>query len=106
MNIGKMMKQAQQMQKKMEEAQAKLGEIEVMGSSGGGMVSVTLNCKHEAKKVSLDPKIIDSDDPEMLEDLIVAAINDAVRKVESTSADEMSKVTSGIQLPPGMNLPF
>jgi DNA-binding YbaB/EbfC family protein len=102
MNIQKMMKQAQEMQKKMEDAQGKLADIEVSGSAGGGMVEVTLNCKHEARGVKLDPKVVDADDVEMLEDLIVAAINDAVKKVEATSGDEMSKVTAGMQLPPGM----
>ena len=103
MDIQKMMKQAQQMQAKMEDAQAKLSDIEVTGTSGGGMVSVTLSCKHEAKKVTIDPKIIDVDDTEMLEDLIVAAINDASKKAEATSAEEMGKLTAGMQLPPGMS---
>ena len=106
MNIQKMMQQAQQMQKKMEDAQSKLSDVEVTGTSGGGMVNVTINCKHEAKNLSIDPKIVDVDDLEMLEDLIVAAINDANKKAEVASAEAMSKVTAGMQLPPGMNLPF
>ena len=106
MNIQKMMKQAQQMQKKMEEAQDKLGDLEVMGSAGAGMVEVTLTGKGEARKVKIDPKIVDPDDIEMMEDLIVAAINDAKSKSETASNDEMSKITGGMGLPPGMKMPF
>lgn len=106
MNIQQMMKQAQHMQKKMAEAQEKLGLIEVTGSAGGGMVSITLTGKGEAKKVKIDPKLIDPNDPEMLEDLILAACNDARRKADEATNGEMSKVTGGIQLPPGMKMPF
>jgi len=106
MNIGKMMKQAQAMQKQMEEVQKKMDSVEVEGSSGGGMVSVTLTGKGEARKVSIDPKLIDPDDVEMLEDLIVAAINDAKNKAEETVSSEMAKITGGLNLPPGMKLPF
>ena len=101
-----MMKQAQQMQKKLMEAQEKVAQLEATGTSGGGMLSVTLNGKGEAKKVAIDPKLIDPDDPEMLEDLVVAAINDAKKKVDDATTEEMSTATGGMQLPPGMNIPF
>lgn len=101
-----LMQQAQKMQKKMEEAQAKLAEIEITGQSGAGMVSVTMNGKHKVTKIALDPKIVDPDDIEMLEDLIVAALHDAHQKVETHTADEMGKMTQGMALPPGMKLPF
>ncbi len=106
MNIQKMMQQAQAMQKKMQEAQEKLGAIEITGASGGGMVSITVTGKGETKKVKIDPKLIDPADPEMLEDLIVAACNDARRKMEEATSSEMAKVTGGMQLPPGMKMPF
>jgi len=105
-NFGQMMKQAQEMQTRMQEMQAKLGEIEMAGTSGGGMVTVTLNGKGEMRKVRLDPKLFASADAEMVEDLIVAAFNDAKTKVEAHMAEEMSKLTGGLNLPPGLKLPF
>ncbi|GAA0586743.1 YbaB/EbfC family nucleoid-associated protein [Caenispirillum bisanense] len=105
-NLGQLMKQAQQMQSKMAEMQDKLAGIEVSGAAGGGMVTVTLTGKGEMKKISLDKSIVDPNDLEMLEDLIVAAHNDAKAKVETTLQEEMQKVTGGLQLPPGMKLPF
>ncbi len=105
-NLGQLMKQAQQMQSKMAEMQDKLAGIEVSGAAGGGMVTVTLTGKGEMKNISLDKSIVDPNDLEMLEDLIVAAHNDAKAKVETTMQEEMQKVTGGLQLPPGMKLPF
>lgn len=105
-NLGNMLKQAQQMQAKMAEMQAKMAEMEVAGQSGGGMVKVTLNGKGELRKLKIDPAIVDRDEVEVLEDLIVAAFNDARGKVEAAMAEEMAKVTGGLQLPPGMKMPF
>jgi DNA-binding YbaB/EbfC family protein len=105
-NLGQLMKQAQQMQSKMTEMQEKLGELEVSGTSGGGMVTVTLNGKGEMRGVKLDKSLVDPEDIEVLEDLIVAAHNDAKGKAEAAMQDEMQKVTGGLQLPPGMKLPF
>jgi nucleoid-associated protein EbfC len=105
-NLGQMMKQAQDMQSKMTEMQDKLSEMEVTGSSGGGMIEVTLNGKSDVRKVKIDPSLIDPNDPEVLEDLIVAAFNDAKSKVESRVSDKMSELTGGMQLPPGFKLPF
>jgi len=103
--IGNIMKQAQQMQASMQRAQAEIAAMEVTGESGGGMVKVTLTGKHEAKRVVIDPSLV-GDDKEMLEDLVAAAINDAVHKVELTTQTKMSGLMSGMQLPPGMKLPF
>lgn len=105
-NLGNMMKQAQQMQQKMQQMQEKLGEQEVSGASGGGMVTVILNGKGEMRKVTLDKTVVDPEDTEMLEDLIVAAHNDAKTKAEEMMQAEMSKLTAGLPLPPGMKLPF
>jgi nucleoid-associated protein EbfC len=105
-NLGQMMKQAQDMQSKMTEMQDKLSEMEVTGSSGGGMIEVTLTGKSDVRKVNIDPSLIDPNDPEVLEDLIVAAFNDAKSKVESRVSDKMSELTGGMQLPPGFKLPF
>ena len=105
-NIAGLMKQASQMQAKMQEMQAKLETMEVEGAAGAGMVSVTLSGKSELKRVKIDPKLLDPSDTEMLEDLIVAAHTDAKRKLEAVTAEEMQKVTGGLQLPPGMKLPF
>ncbi|EKV32523.1 hypothetical protein co-occurring with RecR [Caenispirillum salinarum AK4] len=105
-NLGQLMKQAQQMQSKMTEMQEKLGELEVAGTSGGGMVTVTLNGKGEMRGVKIDKSLIDPEDVEVLEDLIVAAHNDAKGKAEEAMQEEMQKVTGGMQLPPGMKLPF
>ncbi len=106
MNLQKMMKQAQEMQQKLATMQAKLEEEESEGSSGGGMVVVRLNGKGIMKKITLDPKLMDPSEKEMLEDLIVAAHNDAKTKVEANVNDQMGKITGGLNLPPGMKLPF
>lgn len=102
--IGKMMQQAQRMQESMQKAQEELANIEVTGNAGGGMVSVTMTCRHDVRKVEIDPSLME-DDKEMLEDLLAAAVNDAVRKVEQTSQEKMSGITAGLNIP-GMNLPF
>ena len=105
-NIGNMMKQAQQLQKKMTEAQEKLSSIEVEGSSGGGMVKVISTAKGEIKRISIDDSLMKQEEKEITEDLIVAAINDAKQKGEIAAQEEMKSVTGGIPLPPGMKLPF
>ena len=105
-NLGQMMKQAQQMQSKMAEMQASMETIEVTGGSGGGLVKVTLNGKSEVKGIKIDPSLLDASEIEILEDLITAAFNDAKTKVETLMQEEMAKVTGGLKLPPGMNLPF
>ncbi len=105
-NLAGLMKQAQQMQSKMQEMQAKLETLEMDGESGAGMVRVTLNGKGELRRIRIDPKLADPAETEMLEDLIVAAHRDAKVKVEAATADEMQKVTGGMQLPAGMKLPF
>ncbi|PHZ86645.1 YbaB/EbfC family nucleoid-associated protein [Paremcibacter congregatus] len=105
-NLGKMMKQAQEMQGKMTEMQEALEKAECTGQSGGGLVTVTLNGKGNMRSLKIDPSIFNGDDAEMVEDLIVAAFNDAKRKVEEHSQAEMQKVTGGLQLPEGFNLPF
>jgi DNA-binding YbaB/EbfC family protein len=103
--LAGLMKQAQQMQDNMRKAQEQLALIEVEGQSGAGMVKVVMTCRHEVKRVSIDPSVI-GDDREMLEDLIALAMNDAVRKAEATSQEKMAGVTAGMPLPPGMKLPF
>ena len=103
--LAGLMKQAQQMQDNMRKMQEQLGQIEVEGQSGAGMVKVVMTCRHDVRRVIIDPSVI-GDDKEMLEDLIAAAINDAVRKVETTSQEKMASVTAGLPLPPGMKLPF
>ncbi len=105
-NLAGMMKQAQQMQSKMQDMQTKLETLELTGEAGAGLVKVTLNGKSEMRKIKIDPKIVDPADTEMLEDLIVAAVHDAKAKVEAAAAEELQKVTGGLQLPPGMKLPF
>jgi hypothetical protein len=105
-NLGQMMKQAQQMQSKMAEMQASMETIEVTGGSGGGLVKVTLNGKSEVKGIKIDPSLLDASEIEILEDLITAAFNDAKTKVETLMQEEMAKLTGGLKLPPGMNLPF
>ncbi|ORU89550.1 MAG: nucleoid-associated protein [Cycloclasticus sp. symbiont of Poecilosclerida sp. M] len=104
--LGDLMQQAQKMQEKMLEAQQKLAEMEVTGESGAGLVSVLMTGKNMVRKVSIDPSLYEEKDQEMLEDLITAAINDAVQKVESLNKDNMSSMASGIPLPPGFKLPF
>ena len=105
-NIGNMMKQAQQLQKKMTEAQEKLDSIEVEGISGGGMVKVLATAKGDIKRIMIDDTLMSKEEKEITEDLIVAAINDAKQKGEAASQEEMKSVTGGIPLPPGMKLPF
>ena len=105
-NLGQMMKQAQEMQARMAELQAKLVEVEMTGASGGGMVQVTLNGKGEMRRVKIDKALMVPEESEVLEDLIVAATNDAKGRVEAHLSEEMSKLTGGLQLPPGMKLPF
>ena len=102
--LGGLMKQAQQMQENMKKAQEQLGAVEVEGQSGGGMVKVTMTCHHDVKRVAIDASVMD--DREMLEDLIAAAMNDAVRKAEQTTQEKMAGFTSGLNLPAGMKLPF
>lgn len=105
-NIGNMMKQAQQLQKKMAEAQDKLNEIEVEGSSGGGLVKVIATAKGSFKRISIEDSLMKSDEKEILEDLIIAAINDAKQKGENAAQEEMKSLTGGLPLPPGMKFPF
>jgi DNA-binding YbaB/EbfC family protein len=105
-NLGNMMKQAQQFQSKMAELQEQLVNTEVTGAAGGGMVEVVVNGKSEVRKIKIDPSIVDPNDTEMLEDLIIAAFNDAKVKVEAHVAEQMSELTGGLKLPPGMQLPF
>ncbi|HEY6897529.1 MAG TPA: YbaB/EbfC family nucleoid-associated protein [Rhodocyclaceae bacterium] len=103
-NIGALMKQAQQMQANMQKAQDELATIEVEGQSGAGAVKVVMTCKHDVRRVAIDPSVMD--DREMLEDLIAAALNDATRRVETTVQERMGSFTAGLNLPPGMKLPF
>lgn len=105
--IGNMLKQAQAMQENLRKAQEELAAIEVVGDAGGGMVKVTMTCRHDVRTVWLDPSLL-TDDKEVLEDLIAAAVNDAVRKIEKTTQEKMANVTSGLGLPnlPGIKLPF
>ena len=103
--LGNLMKQAQQMQADMQKAQQEIANLEVTGESGGGLVKVTMNGRHEASRVEIDDSLV-GDDKDMLEDLIAAAINDAAHKVEAVTQERMSSVTSGMNLPAGMKLPF
>jgi nucleoid-associated protein EbfC len=103
--IGNMMKQAQKMQEDMQKAQEEIANMEVEGQSGGGMVKVAMNGRHEVRRVNLDDSLME-DDKEMIEDLLAAAVNDAVRKIEAQSQEKMSGVTAGMNLPGGMKLPF
>lgn len=105
-NLGQMMKQVQEMQAKMQEMQASLGAAELDGISGGGMVRVVLNGNGEARGVSIDPSLCKEDEREILEDLLVAAFNDARTKVDAHAKEKTQEIMSGIELPPGMNLPF
>lgn len=105
-NLGNMLKQAQQMQAKMQEMQAELELREVQGAAGGGMVTVTLNGKSELKAIKIDPSLMKEDEREVLEDLIKAAHADAKGRVEREMAEQMQKLTAGLPLPPGMKLPF
>jgi DNA-binding YbaB/EbfC family protein len=105
-NLAGLMKQASQMQEKMQEMQAKLESTEMTGEAGAGLVKVTLNGKGDLRRIKVDPKVIDPADAEMMEDLILAAHRDAKSKIETFAAAEMQKATGGLQLPPGMKLPF
>ena len=102
--IGNLMKQAQKMQADMQKAQEEMANIEVTGQAGGGLVSVTRTCRHDVKRVTIDDSVMD--DKEMLEDLVAAAVNDAVRQVEKTTEEKMSGLTAGMGLPGGFKLPF
>ena len=103
--LAGLMKQAQAMQDNLKRVQDELASLEVEGQSGAGLVKVTMTCKHDVRRVAIDPSLL-GEDRDMLEDLVAAAINDAVRRVEQTSAEKMSKVTAGMPLPPGMKFPF
>ena len=102
--LGGLMKQAQQMQKNMQQAQAELATVDVEGQAASGLVKVTMSCAHEVRRVSLDDSVLS--DKEMLEDLIVLALNDAMKKVSATTEQRMSGFSAGMGLPPGMKLPF
>jgi DNA-binding YbaB/EbfC family protein len=103
--LAGLMKQAQQMQENMKRAQDELALLEVEGVSGAGLVKVTMTCKHDVKRVTIDPSLL-AEDKDMLEDLVAAAFNDGVRRAEEVSAEKMGKLTAGMPLPPGMKLPF
>jgi DNA-binding YbaB/EbfC family protein len=103
--IGQLMKQAQKMQADMQKAQEEMGKLTVTGESGGGMVKLTMTCKHEVKSLEIDDSLV-GDDKEMLEDLIIAAFNNAISRVERTVQEKFSGLASGMSLPPGMKLPF
>ncbi|MCM0610620.1 MAG: YbaB/EbfC family nucleoid-associated protein [Ideonella sp. WA131b] len=103
--LAGLMKQAQQMQENMKRAQDELAQLEVEGQSGAGLVKVVMTCKHDVKRVAIDPSLL-ADDKDMLEDLVAAAFNDAVRRAEDVSTEKMGKLTAGLPLPPGMKFPF
>ncbi|HWG65929.1 MAG TPA: YbaB/EbfC family nucleoid-associated protein [Rhodanobacteraceae bacterium] len=103
--IGQLMQQAQRMQEDLKRAQEEIAKLEVIGSAGGGMVEVTMTGRHEVRRVHIDRKMI-ADDPEMAEDMVVAAVNDAVNKVAEVSQQKLGNVSSGMNLPPGFKLPF
>jgi DNA-binding YbaB/EbfC family protein len=105
MNINDLMKQAQDMQSKMQKMQEDMANAEVKGEAGAGLVSVVMTGRHDVKRVQIDESLL-KEDKEMLEDLLAAAVNDAVRKVEAQSRDQMSKMTAGMGLPPGFKMPF
>ena len=104
--LGNLMKQAQSMQANMEKVQAEIAQMEVTGESGGGMVSVIMTGRHDVRRVTIDPALLDDLDKEMLEDLIAAAVNDAVQRVEVATKEKMQSVTAGLNLPAGIKLPF
>lgn len=104
-NIGNMMRQAQALQANMQKAQAEIALLEITGEAGGGMVKITINGRHETRRVQIEPAVF-GDDREMLEDLLAAAFNDAVHKLEAASQAKMASLMGGLQLPPGMKLPF
>ena len=103
--LAGLMKQAQQMQENMKRLQEELANLEVEGQSGAGLVKVVMTCRHDVKRVTIDPSLL-ADDKDMLEDLVAAAFNDAVRKAEATTQERMAGITAGMPLPPGMKLPF
>jgi DNA-binding YbaB/EbfC family protein len=103
--LGNIMKQAQQMQENMQKAQEEIANMEVTGTAGGGMVTVVMTGRHDLKRVNIDQALME-EDKEMIEDLLAAAVNDAVRSLEESTKDKMADVTGGMQLPPGMKLPF
>ena len=103
--LAGLMKQAQAMQDNLKRAQDELANIEVEGESGAGLVKVVMTCKHDVKRITIDPSLL-ADDKDMLEDLIAAAFNDSLRRAEEVSQEKMSKVTAGMPLPPGMKMPF
>ena len=103
--LAGLMKQAQQMQDNMKKAQEQLAAIEVQGESGAGLVKVLINCRNDVKRITIDPSLL-ADDKDMLEDLVAAAVNDALRKAEQTSQEKMASVTAGLPLPPGFKMPF
>jgi DNA-binding YbaB/EbfC family protein len=103
--LAGLMKQAQQMQDNMKKVQEQLASIEVEGQSGAGLVKVVMNCRNDVKRVTIDPSLL-ADDKDMLEDLVAAAVNDALRKAEQTSQERMAAVTAGLPLPPGFKMPF
>lgn len=105
--LAGLMKQAQQMQENMKKAQESLGDIVVEGAAGGGLVKVSMTCRHDVKRITIDPSLLaDAEEKEFLEDLIAAAVNDALRKVDSTTQEKMSAVTAGLPLPGGLKFPF
>lgn len=103
--IAGLMKQAQQMQDNLKRAQEELAQMEVEGVSGAGLVKVTMTCKHDVRRITIDPSLL-ADDKDMLEDLVAAAFNDGVRRADEVSQEKMGKLTAGMPLPPGMKLPF
>jgi DNA-binding YbaB/EbfC family protein len=103
--LAGLMKQARQMQENMKKAQEQLAQIEVEGQAGAGLVKVTMTCRNDVRRVSIDPSLL-ADDKDMLEDLVAAAFNDAVRKAEATSQEKMSGMTAGLPIPPGFKMPF
>ncbi len=103
--MGSLMQQAQEMQEKMQQVQEEIARTEVSGEAGAGMIKVTMNGRHDVSKVEIDPSIME-EDKEMLEDLLAAAVNDAVRKVETSSRTKMEEATAGLNLPPGFKMPF
>ena len=104
-NFGQLMKQAQEMQAKIQEMQNRLADIEITGRSGAGMVTVAMNARSEVRRIKIDPKLFDGGDVEVIEDLLVAALADARGKAEARASEEMRKITGGLDLPPGFGLP-
>ena len=104
-NMGDLMKQAQKIQEQMQKAQEELANAEVQGESGAGLVKIVMNGRHDVKKVEIDPSLL-QEDKDILEDLIAAAVNDAVRKIEKNNQDKMSNLTSGLGIPPNFKMPF